>query len=644
MDGYSYKSFWANWKKPDSSSSESSSSYSSYDDYYSGHYYGGYGGYYGKKYKSSLGWSRGRLYDTTTSYVSTSAYVDKDQKLEDLLKKAYKATRDMVVILDFPFEVKLCFTSKSFYSSTYSKKVIKNIFVATDILDYTGDEFKDDQTKINVICGLGIHEASHLKFTEYRVINNIDSMFDDSDKTYLTDYGVNLVKAFANLLEDNRIEDRLLQERPGFLEFIDICKTWLSNKFNRKISSSVLKTEPGLFIYNLINLIRFQDKVDVEFLKKYESEYKELNEFIQIPESTKDSCVLAKKIVTSLVSVFNDRDWSKEVFSSFYYLKDVAYNEVLYGFDGSGSGTKRSSDLDLLAAHRIASQPLIEELSTGAGERGVGKESYFMKMDELRCSDEEKYQNIVKSISKYIPGIRKAVKSIDKNYDFNIFGCRHGLLDTTKLAEAYQGVPQVYVRQGHVKTNKTTVCILLDESGSMRGEKERITRDAVVLLNEALKDQPGVNLYIYGHSADELRSYDTDIRVYREDTFFSPRYSLMHYGARCENRDGTAIFEVAKRVRKYTQNHCLMFVLSDGSPCANDYHGSPAKKDVHDKVKKVEAMDFEVYQITIDQVWDAKEMFDNVIDLKRDLSKLPKLLGNIIKNSISKNKKTEISL
>ena len=85
-------------------------------------------------------------------------------------------------------------------------------------------------------------------------------------------------------------------------------------------------------------------------------------------------------------------------------------------------------------------------------------------------------------------------------------------------------------------------------------KKEKITRDAVVLLNEALKDQPGVNLYIYGHSADELRSYDTDIRVYREDTFFSPRYSLMHYGARCENRDGTAIFEVAKRVRKYTQN------------------------------------------------------------------------------------------
>ena len=91
---------------------------------------------------------------------------------------------------------------------------------------------------------------------------------------------------------------------------------------------------------------------------------------------------------------------------------------------------------------------------------------------------------------------------------------------------------------------------------------------------------------------------------------------LSEVQARYENRDGTAILEVAKRVRKKkTSDPILMFVLSDGLPCAHHYWGRRVELDVQKKVKKVEGMDFTVVQVTIDTMNEesCKRMFSNVI-------------------------------
>ena len=79
---------------------------------------------------------------------------------------------------------------------------------------------------------------------------------------------------------------------------------------------------------------------------------------------------------------------------------------------------------------------------------------------------------------------------------------RSGMLDTGKIAEAFQGVPTVYMREGQVKSDRISVCILIDESGSMYGEGETAARDTAVLLNEAIGTLQNVDLYIYGHSTD----------------------------------------------------------------------------------------------------------------------------------------------
>ena len=241
--------------------------------------------------------------------------------------------------------------------------------------------------------------------------------------------------------------------------------------------------------------------------------------------------------------------------------------------------------------------------------------------------------------------IKKIVRGHDKNYDFNILGCRSGLLDTNKLAEAYQGIPQVYVRKGQVRTNKTTVCILIDESGSMgwgvRGHLSRadLARDTAILLNESLKSIPGIDLYIYGHSGDMVYSGATEINVYREGKKEKSPFALGKVRARSENRDGTAILETAKRVRKFTSDPVLMFIISDGSPSADFYRGYGAVQDTASKVKQVEGMGFNTVAITICS-YRASEMYPRNIDLSDDLSILPLALGKIVKKLIIQDKKT----
>jgi nitric oxide reductase activation protein len=285
------------------------------------------------------------------------------------------------------------------------------------------------------------------------------------------------------------------------------------------------------------------------------------------------------------------------------------------------------------------------EIALGGAEYGEHPSVYFKK----EKGDAEVYNELAKMVSKYVPSIKKVLKGHDKNYDFTIHGCRHGLLDTTKLAEAYQGVQQVYLRQGHVRTNKTTLCVLIDESGSMGSNSYPcdcafVARLAAVLINESLKNLPGVDLYVYGHTADIREIGETQMLVYREGNKYKDDSSFVNIHGRFQNRDGTAIYEAAKRVRKQTDSHAIMLILSDGEPYAlNGYYGDTAISDVKKNVELVEKMDFEVIQVSIQQIDSAKEMFKNVVCLYNDLANLPKELSLLVRKLIVADKKTVIT-
>ena len=229
----------------------------------------------------------------------------------------------------------------------------------------------------------------------------------------------------------------------------------------------------------------------------------------------------------------------------------------------------------------------------------------------------------------------------------NLYGCRQGLLDTSKIVEAIQGVPQVYYRTCEVKTSKVAVGVLVDESGSMCGDRISRAREAAILLNETLGSIAGVELFVYGHSADEFRGGNTEITVYREPGF-NKKYAMASIRDKYENRDGIAILEVAKRIRKFTQTPTLLFVISDGSPSAQNYRGYEAIKDTGAKVKQVEStMGMSVVQITISDFYsyssEISTMFSKSIHLEDDLDNLAIELGKVLRNAVIENKTTSMT-
>lgn len=597
-----------------------------------------------KSYKSSVG-NSGELSRTINrsswygeSYYSYSSVgKEEDAQLSKLIEKAYSSVKDMITIMDFPFPIRVNLNEGSDESSSYSDYFSeekrdnseRRIAVPSKIFDST----EDNETKINAFCGFGLHEAAHLRYTYLRVYLNFLSFISGK---YTFEEG-EIIKIFINLLEDNRVEDLLLTERPGFQDFIDCAKSYNSKTLEEKLNI-MRERKLILFFKTLIGILRFPGLIEEEVLEEYSEVYKEVQEKITpYPENLKDICSVSE----SIFKIIKEKKLSDidpaELKKILFLINDTeSITSIMYGVDlDSGRKIDKSKVSRLLSSKDSLTMKILE----GTVERGDSDKVFFEKPK----GDRNDYLRDVRAVQKYVPRLKKILTGTDKNYDFNIQGCRSGILDTTKLAEAYQGVPQVYLRQGHVRTNKSTICVLIDESRSMSGKKEILARQAAILLNETFGKSLGVDLYIYGHTADIGSVGYINLSVYREGNHYNPKFSLSESYAKSQNRDGDAILEVAKRVRKFTKEDCIMFVISDGSPCANGYGGISAIKDTAAKVKEAEKLGFGIIQISIDAVYGVEDMFDTYIDIGYNLEEMPKLLNEIVKTKVIKTKHTTVS-
>ena len=603
-------------------------------------------------YKSSLGFDEdylekkfyGGSWAIPTSYYSSSVLassssisIDEEKEKELFYRSIINSARDLIVVLDLPFNVVLEFSYEIIRDGALPVGT-RRLHLPTEVLD---DDTKTKEEKTSIVCGYGIHEAAHLLYTEYEVYKKFLGIINGKPLKVR-----NALNSLFSIIEDNRVENLLLKSRPGYSGFIE---------FSRKRTFE-LYCNPGSFRRKMIGLfdlvfryIRFPFSLEEDVITKNQSFFERLDKAMDSVnlESTKDSYILALKVFDCIFNYCSDNSLSinSQGLSVFDYEssgstdqggKVVGANELLYGSDEDSTYSPRQSD----SAKDLEGNEIFNKLISGKVERG-GKNTYFYHAS----GDKGDYLEISKEVSKYVPRLKKIIKGVDKNFEFNIFGCRQGLLDTNKLAEAYQGVPQVYVRKGKVTTNKTTLVVLLDESGSMAGDKETLARQAAVLLNDAFGSLPGVDLYIYGHTADTIREGSVEINIYREGNK-EFKYSLSSSEARYQNRDGTAIREVAERVKsKISEDqNPIMIVISDGNPAALGYYGPSAVRDVRSSVTAVERQGFTVIQVSIDYVSAVKGMFTNYVDLRKDINNLPKVLNEMIKKIIVNDKKSRIEL
>ena len=556
---------------------------------------------------------------------------------EELISQAYKLACNMITVMDHDKKVTVKITPEK--SATDSETV----WVATKVFDEPG---LTTGQKLDAFLGLAIHEGCHLLYTDFPTLGKA------ANKT---------IGNLLNIIEDERIERECGESKPGLINFVGVTKYYSFDKYRERIAAKggfdgLKKIER--FLNCIVSYVRYPKSLSVSDLDEFSEQMIAVKEILTpFPTSTEEALQAAEKIY-DVIKDFNESECGQPQGVPGGQEQEDENSETDSSSSNSApdksqdSSSKSSGDKDVERALSSINEALnnvcetprqslsesdqsetlkqdggkVGQFCEGKLEKGLSKGSYIEKAQEDRCV----YSDALERVKRYVPAISKALRLEGTDYKFCVKGQRSGLLDTGKLAEARQGVPTVYNRLGEVKCTRVSVCILLDESGSMWGPGEMAARDTAILLNEALGRVPNVDLYIYGHTASRS---NTMLYVYREKRY-NRKYALGTTDSRAGNHDSVAIREAAARVRRHTDEKVLFFMISDGAP-------NESTELVRKAVQDVEKDGFEVVAISIDPYYDPSTMYSHNLNLT-DLGTLAPDLAKIVRKAVLKNTQRRI--
>lgn len=466
---------------------------------------------------------------------------------------------------------------------------------------------------------------------------------------------------FFSLLNTERIDKKLSERYPGYLKFIQKYKDYTFDEHYEPVGEHA---SAQVRLMDLISrLMRYPANLEEDELEEFKEPLKAVERLLKkhggIPESS-DACSSMAQSLSNIVYKYVPKDEEED--------GEGSGDGDSGGEDGEdpGSGAPSREEMD-----DAASKMMKEMMSGGAGvdsedesamsdfeesmsensdsstdisyeETGIaegGEKIYWTSASGNKAMynhDMTKIDGVKAAV------LRKLFERKNKDYQFAIKSMRSGRFDTNKIAEAAQRVPNIYEKMGTVTTNKICVGVLIDESGSMRGSRIEKARQAAIFINEVFSKIPNAELFIYGHTGDMNGIFSVEMQIYREPGSRIDKHALGSVTAKCQNRDGVAILETAKRIRKRSQNQGLLFVLSDGQPSASGYGGREAIADTKAKVLKAESLGFQVIQIAIEEGVPSEQMFThfikmtNIKDLPRDMiGFMSKKIDRLIRSTVS---------
>jgi nitric oxide reductase activation protein len=557
--------------------------------------------------------------------------------------------------------------------------------------DEDGKYSDHDLEKLDAFYGKSIQNAALATMqTKYEYGKTLNALNADKKNFKLKDY-------LFSILNTERVDKKLADRLPGYMKFVQKYKDYAYDKNYEPIDESEPAQKRLLDL--VTRMLRYPGNITEEEMAEFEKPMKQIERLIKkfggMP-ATSDECTSMASSLANIVykhveeppkpeSSPGDGDDDEDESEGDDESPSGGAGESPESEDESDSDDKEDeesesspktssspemskSDLDDFA--REMSRSIMAEEGDGSDEEqealaefeesmeeadhaprgdydddatdgGIGMHSvYFTKAG----SNKTAYMSALKKIDTTKASVlRKLFARKSKDYQFSMKSMRSGRLDTNKIAEAIQGVPTIYERYGHVKTDKICVGVLIDESGSMSGSSIQKAREAAIFINEVFKKSPDVQLFVYGHTADITTWDSTDITIYREPGYYADPYALGTVTARSQNRDGTAILATAKRIRKFTPDQGILFVISDGAPCASNYSGSQGIADTREKVTKAQMLGFQVIQIAIEAHVPSERMFDYFVKMT-DIKNLPKDLVSYMSRKVDKLVRERVSL
>lgn len=638
----------------------------------------------GKNYTSTYKGSTRLGWDTKVS-GSYSSFFAPDLNKRKLLRDSYRHACDIRDIMDIPRSIRIQLNVDAETSCTDGKTVI----VSTKVYD---DNKIDNNVKLDVFLGTTIHEFSHILYTDMAEIR----------KNRPNKFLFNLF----NTIEDERIEYNTTQNYPGYANFIGQAKYYyfdllykkaekqddlmdvLQNilyivRYPARVDTKVIYRHQVLFDKIKKVLCDFGNN-SKEAYDKAEKIYKLLLDYFKFPppppeeqqegdeeQDQSDSSEGQSDSGEGQEGSDGSSDPQNSKQSS--QKQDSKDNEgsdknsktqssPKSGSDEGSAGKKKQEPIKAYTQEEIkqAAEKLAEQMrrlitsNTSLNSNEIKDEwdskeiadEYKQIKDDVFIVKQEDYERRYKAdfdtVKQHINGLVNTFSKFFVEQEYRLTGMRRGVLDTNKLAEAYQAVETVYSNKFKRTTPGLDVCVLIDESGSMNGTNIASARKCAILLNEVFLRLKQCDFYVYGHTADNRHMGEVTINVYR-DHWNRNRYALGKVESYSNNKDSVAIEETYKMVRKQTSKPLLMFVISDGAPNAYGLRGQPAVEEVKKVVNRIESNgDTLVCQIAIESYFRPQDMFNHYV-VMTDMNTFPSDLSGYVMNTlISKLKRVDV--
>lgn len=286
-----------------------------------------------------------------------------------------------------------------------------------------------------------------------------------------------------------------------------------------------------------------------------------------------------------------------------------------------------------------ALKPISETIKYGDMHRGVKNEITSSITHDIETK--QKYDRIVSRYEDVIGITTRKFKKILKSASQTEFRKQRLGRFNSRDADQLFVEGRVFNRNKTFKGLDVVFTVLVDESGSMYGDRATNAREAAVVFQEVCEkiNIPVMVMGFDGYTSREVTKH----QIYKHfDTPKSLKHSTALICAKAENRDGYSIrFASEVMNKRYPEKNKVLIVISDGQPAhggtSYGYYSSGVLEDVRHQIKRAEKkLQTDVIAVNISNVPGLHQSyFKNIVEVP-SINELPEKLVALLKKEFKK--------
>ena len=249
-------------------------------------------------------------------------------------------------------------------------------------------------------------------------------------------------------------------------------------------------------------------------------------------------------------------------------------------------------------------------------------------------TNKQKYMRIASEVDPLVRNLVKEMKAVLRELNEEAIQHHRRIGPIVEATEAYRPDGKFFAKRKMPEDlPNMAMCILIDQSGSMYGEKLKCAIRTAIML-ERFATSLDIPVMIAGHDVE----YDVNLRIFTDfasATDNEDRWSLAGIEDGGCNRDGLPIHLCCDLLAARPEKVKLMVVISDGAPNDDGYRGKEARDDIRKIVNGFRRKGLLIYGAAIDKDEQViKDIYGQGFLSIQNLAILPKTLVRLIRQQI----------